>query len=61
MLNLRQFLRMSSWARNPPSAKRVKLVLVVIALVAAIWGLEQLFGTPDWIRINSMPRGRVLR
>ncbi len=61
MFNPRHFLRMSGWARNPPSARKVKLVLAVIAIVAAIWGLEQLFGTPDWMRINSMPRGRVLR
>lgn len=31
---------MSQWARNPPSAKRVKLVAAVIGAVLLIVGLE---------------------
>ena len=59
--NLRHFLRMARWARNPPSEKRVKLVLAVIALALAIWGLEKLFGTPEWMRIEGARPGRVSR
>lgn len=50
-LNPRQFWRMAKWARNPPGEKRVKLVLAVIAIALAIWGLEKLFGTPDWMTL----------
>ncbi|MDA5094899.1 hypothetical protein O2N63_12465 [Aliiroseovarius sp. KMU-50] len=48
-MNLRQFLRMSKWARNPPSEKRVKLVLGVVALCLLLVGYEYVFGTPDWL------------
>ena len=44
-----QLLRMAKWARHPPSARRVKLVLVVIVICAAIVGAEALFGFPEWL------------
>ena len=59
--NPRHFLRMARWARNPPSAGRVKLVFGVIALALAIWGLERLFGTPEWMQIEGMRSGRLPR
>jgi len=40
-------LRMVTWARNPPSAARVWLVLGVVAACLAIWGIEQLVGFPE--------------
>lgn len=49
-------LRATRWARNPPSAKRVKLVAAVVALCLAIWGLEQLFGFPAWLEPERLPR-----
>jgi hypothetical protein len=48
------FLRMAKWARNPPSAKRVKLVLVVIAICAAIIAAERIFGFPEWLEPASV-------
>ena len=59
--NPRQFLRMARWARHPPGEKRVRLVLAVVALALAIWGLERLVGTPEWMRIEGAPQGRVGR
>jgi len=59
--NPRQLLRMARWARHPPSEKRVKLVLVVVALALAIWGLEQVFGTPDWMLRDGQRPGRIAR
>jgi len=47
MRNLRHLLRMSNWARHPPSSRRVKLVLGVIAISLVVWGLEQIFGFPE--------------
>ena len=58
-LNPRQLLRMARWARRPPGEKQVRLVLAVIALALAIWGLERVFGTPDWMRIDGAPAGRT--
>lgn len=60
-LNPRQLLRMARWARRPPGERRVRLVLAVIALALAIWGLERLVGTPEWMRIDGAPSGRIAR
>ena len=55
------FLRMKKWARNPPSAARVKLVLGVIVACLLIFGYEWLFGWPDWLTPNRVPGGRMFR
>ena len=52
-------MRMARWARNPPGEKRVKLVLAAIIIALAIWGLEQLFGTPGWMQIEGLKPDRV--
>ncbi len=59
--NPRHFLRMSRLARRPPSEQRVKLVLGVILIVLALWGVERLLGTPDWMQIDQTPRPRIAR
>ena len=53
-MNPRQLFRMSKWARKPPSEARVKLVFGVIAIALAIWGLEKVFGTPEWMNLPDM-------
>lgn len=47
--NPRHAFRMAKWARNPPSARQVKIFLVVIAICVALWGLEKMFGFPAWL------------
>ena len=54
------FLRMARWARHPPSAGRVALVLAVVAVCLALYGVDRLFGWPAWLTPNSM-HGRGLR
>jgi hypothetical protein len=49
-------LRMSKWARNPPSATRVKLVFGIIAVAAAIWGIEWMGWWPEWATAERIPR-----
>ncbi|MCX7559884.1 hypothetical protein OS190_09925 [Sulfitobacter sp. F26204] len=49
-------LRMSRWARRPPSAKRVKLVFGIIALAAIIYAVERLGYWPDWATAERLPR-----
>lgn len=51
---LRHLLRMSRWARNPPSDQRVKLVLGLIVLCLAIAGIEYMGWWPEWA--TSQPR-----
>lgn len=50
------FLRMSKWARNSPSAKRVKLVITAIALCLILVAIEKFIGWPDWLTVNRLPR-----
>ena len=50
------FLRMARWARNPPSAGRVKLVLAVIVLCLLLVGYEQIFGWPEALTVDRMRR-----
>ncbi len=47
-------LRMSRWVRRPPSMRRLIVAAVVIALVAAIWGLEHWGLWPDWATTEKM-------
>ncbi len=54
-------LRMSMWARNPPSKERVMLVLGVIAVCLALYGIERWFGWPDWLTSEMTPRGRIIK
>ena len=43
-MNPRWLLRASQWARNPPPARRVWLVMGVIAACLALAGVERLAG-----------------
>lgn len=56
---MRWFLRMSMWARNPPSANRVKLVIGVIVLCLLLLAVERFIGWPDWATPNRVPGGRL--
>ena len=57
----RHFLRMARWAKRPPSERRVKLVLRIIAAALVSVALERLFGTPAWMQLGDVPRGRISR
>ncbi len=47
-------LRMSQWARNPPSAKRVKIVFGAILLALLIFGLEHFGFWPEALTAERM-------
>ncbi|MDG1076445.1 MAG: hypothetical protein P8P65_07300 [Planktotalea sp.] len=53
MINPRHFLRMSRWARNPPSKKRVKLVITIVLICALIFLIERYIGWPGALATNS--------
>jgi hypothetical protein len=46
--------RMARWARHPPSAGRVKLVLGVVGLCLGLYAVETFLGWPDWLSIEHM-------
>ncbi|MGR1582225.1 hypothetical protein ACSSNL_12250 [Thalassobius sp. S69A] len=48
------FLRMAKWARHPPSAKRVRLVLGVIALCLILVAIERWIGWPEALTVQKM-------
>ena len=45
-MNPRWLLRASRWARHPPPARRVVLVLAVVAACLALAGIERLVSGP---------------
>jgi len=47
-MNFRHLLRMSNWARNPPSEKRVKFVFGIILVCFVIGGIDYMGWWPDW-------------
>lgn len=59
MNNLVWLLRASKWARHPPSARMVKLVLAIIAVGIAIIVLEKMGWWPDWAMMERGRGGRL--
>ena len=59
MGNLIWLLRASRWARRPPSARRVVLVLGVVAAALAIGLVEWAGWWPDWATLESGRGGHV--
>ena len=59
-MNMRQLLRMARLAKNPPSERRVKLVLAVVAICLALYAVERFIGWPDFLTLEQA-RGRFMR
>lgn len=55
-MNLTWLMRMAKWARHPPSARQVKLVLSVVAACFALWAVEWIWGWPEWLTVNGKIR-----
>ncbi|TBN39519.1 hypothetical protein EYE42_10890 [Paracoccus subflavus] len=53
MNNLIWLLRASRWARNPPGARKVRLVLLIMAAGLSIAVLEWLNLWPGWARLEN--------
>jgi hypothetical protein len=56
MLSPHWFLRMSQWVRNPPSWGAFRFVLLIAALCALLVGFELIFGWPDALTPERVPR-----
>lgn len=57
-MNTNWLLRMSKWARKPPSWKQVKFVLVIIAICFTLFAIEFWFGWPEWLKVNPVAKPR---
>jgi hypothetical protein len=55
-MNPRWFIRMSQWARHPPSWGQVKLYAAVIAACLVLVAVERFIGWPDWLTVERMPK-----
>lgn len=51
-MDLFWFLRMSRWTRHPPGLRKVIALAVTVGLCLALYGIEHLWGWPDWLRVN---------
>ena len=55
-MNVNWLLRAKRLAQNPPSLARVKLFAAVLAICLTLYGIEQVFGWPDWLVPNDTQR-----
>lgn len=55
-MNPRWFLRMSRMAHKRPSERKFKLVVGVIVFCLILYGIERVFGWPDWLTANRPRR-----
>lgn len=55
-MNPRWLLMAKRWAQNPPSMKRVMLVLAVIGICVVIVIAERMGLTPDWMTSDRVRR-----
>lgn len=56
-MNIRWLFRAARWAQHPPSAKRVKFVLAIVAVCAAVVAIEHYVGWPEALSMDPA-RGR---
>jgi len=56
MIGIRQLLRMSRWARHPPSTKMVIMVAGIVVFGLLIAGIEHFVGWPDFLTLDVQPR-----
>ncbi|MGL4310006.1 MAG: hypothetical protein ACRCSU_05920 [Paracoccaceae bacterium] len=55
-MNLIHLLRMSKWARNPPSRRQVIIGAIAIGGALLLAGVEYFIGWPEWATVNQTPR-----
>ncbi len=55
-MNIHWLLRAKRWVQHPPSIKRLILVFAVVAICAAIYGIEHFIGWPDWLTAERIGR-----
>lgn len=58
-MNLFWLLRMQRWVRRPPSERAVRFVLAILAICAALFAVELIWGWPEALTPNSGGRGRM--
>lgn len=49
-------LRMSRWARKPPSLRQALVIAAIVLVGLGLAGIEWIWGWPDWLTVNRVPR-----
>jgi hypothetical protein len=52
-------VRMRRWVQHPPSPAKIRIVLAVVALCAALFAVERYVGWPDWLTTEPVSRHGV--
>ncbi len=60
-MNFGWLLRMSRWARHPPSKRQVQIMLAILAVFLVLFGIERIWGWPDWLTPAGGLRGGMPR
>lgn len=60
-MNIFHLLRLKRLAQNPPSKKRIIMVLGIIAVCLILFAYERAFGWPEWLTVNNGGGKRGLR
>lgn len=53
-MNIRHLLRVSKWARHPPSSQRIMILAVVLVLSLTVYGLDYFGVWPEWARTERI-------
>lgn len=61
MNNMIWLLRAAKWARRPPSARMVKLVLGIVVAGLALVALEKMGFWPEWATMDPGRKPRLPR
>lgn len=57
-MNPRWLVRMALWLRNPPSKRRIQIVLITVICAALLYGIEQTIGWPEALTVEKIgPKG----
>ncbi|MCY4335830.1 MAG: hypothetical protein OXC60_14325 [Litoreibacter sp.] len=56
MNGYRWLMRAALWVRNPPSEKRVKFFVAILAVCLAIGFIEYYVGWPEWATAERVTR-----
>jgi hypothetical protein len=60
-MSFHHLLRMAKWAKRPPSAKQVKMVIGIVLFCLILVAIERWIGVPDWVPEKMPNRPRLPR
>lgn len=59
-MNIRWLMMAKRWVQNPPSMGRVKFFLAIVAVCLILYGIDTIWGWPEWATPERVQRGSRL-